>query len=209
MTPGEIKFAVHVESVLNRVPQPEYRQLLVEAILVLTMLVDMEVHTIGSIIAVEKILHMANDLFYEEQVGSQASPRGHSLHSGLLAAFPTNRQGSPTWRVLPVIPACVHGAQQRCSVLLLLLTISVSLCKGHGRWLGWKLMRRLPLFLMVPFSLLVQNPEGPGCQQPHAGEGSHDRHLQPAVRQRAERALRHYDLPVQVGGHVRVRPPAH
>uniref|UniRef100_A0A8C6K2B4 Phosphorylase b kinase regulatory subunit n=1 Tax=Melopsittacus undulatus TaxID=13146 RepID=A0A8C6K2B4_MELUD len=68
MTPGEIKFAVHVESVLNRVPQPEYRQLLVEAILVLTMLVDMEVHTIGGIIAVERILHMANDLFYEEQV---------------------------------------------------------------------------------------------------------------------------------------------
>ncbi|NWI72004.1 KPB1 kinase, partial [Todus mexicanus] len=67
MTPGEMKFAVHVESVLNRVPQPEYRQLLVEAILVLTMLVDMEVHTIGGIIAVEKILHMANDLFYEEQ----------------------------------------------------------------------------------------------------------------------------------------------
>uniref|UniRef100_A0A8B9ZAK6 Phosphorylase b kinase regulatory subunit n=1 Tax=Buteo japonicus TaxID=224669 RepID=A0A8B9ZAK6_9AVES len=63
----EIKFAVHVESVLNRVPQPEYRQLLVEAILVLTMLVDMEVHTIGGVIAVEKILHTANDLFYEEQ----------------------------------------------------------------------------------------------------------------------------------------------
>ncbi|XP_065499350.1 phosphorylase b kinase regulatory subunit alpha, skeletal muscle isoform isoform X1 [Caloenas nicobarica] len=67
MTPGEMKFAVHVESVLNRVSQPEYRQLLVETILVLTMLVDMEVHTIGNIIAVEKILHMANDLFYEEQ----------------------------------------------------------------------------------------------------------------------------------------------
>ncbi|KAM9600771.1 phosphorylase b kinase regulatory subunit alpha, skeletal muscle isoform 2-T2 [Morphnus guianensis] len=67
MTPGEMKFAVHVESVLNRVPQPEYRQLLVEAILVLTMLVDMEVHTIGGIIAVEKILHTANNLFYEEQ----------------------------------------------------------------------------------------------------------------------------------------------
>ncbi|XP_027574649.1 phosphorylase b kinase regulatory subunit alpha, skeletal muscle isoform isoform X1 [Pipra filicauda] len=67
MTPGEMKFAAHVESVLNRVPQPEYRQLLVEAILVLTMLVDMEVHTIGGIIPVEKILHRANDLFYEEQ----------------------------------------------------------------------------------------------------------------------------------------------
>lgn len=70
MTPGEIKFSVHVESVLNRVPQPEYRQLLVEAILVLTMLADIEIHSIGSIIAVEKIVHIANDLFLQEQVGS-------------------------------------------------------------------------------------------------------------------------------------------
>lgn len=68
MTPGEIKFAVHVESVLNRVPQPEYRQLFVEAILVLTMLAEVDVHSLGSIIAVEKIVHLANDLFYEEQV---------------------------------------------------------------------------------------------------------------------------------------------
>ncbi|XP_069320152.1 phosphorylase b kinase regulatory subunit alpha, skeletal muscle isoform isoform X5 [Eulemur rufifrons] len=67
MTPGEIKFSVHVESVLNRVPQPEYRQLLVEAILVLTMLADIEIHSIGSIIAVEKIVHIANELFLQEQ----------------------------------------------------------------------------------------------------------------------------------------------
>lgn len=67
MTPGEIKFSVHVESVLNRVPQPEYRQLLVEAILVLTMMADIEIHSIGSIIAVEKIVHIANDLFFQEQ----------------------------------------------------------------------------------------------------------------------------------------------
>ncbi|XP_030430244.1 phosphorylase b kinase regulatory subunit alpha, skeletal muscle isoform isoform X3 [Gopherus evgoodei] len=67
MTPGEIKFSVHVESVLNRVPQPEYRQLLVEAILVLTMLADVEIHSIGGIIAVEKIVHIANDLFCQEQ----------------------------------------------------------------------------------------------------------------------------------------------
>lgn len=97
MTPGEMKFAVHVESVLNRVPQPEYRQLLVEAILVLTMLVDMEVHTIGGIIAVEKILHIANDLFYEEQVGARP-------HPGLLATLPRAVQGSPAWRALPVVP---------------------------------------------------------------------------------------------------------
>uniref|UniRef100_A0A8B9HR13 Phosphorylase b kinase regulatory subunit n=1 Tax=Astyanax mexicanus TaxID=7994 RepID=A0A8B9HR13_ASTMX len=67
MTPGEIKFAVHVETVLNRVPQPEYRQLLVEAILVLTMLADVDIHSIGSIIHVEKIVHIANDMFYQDQ----------------------------------------------------------------------------------------------------------------------------------------------
>ncbi|XP_069504750.1 phosphorylase b kinase regulatory subunit alpha, skeletal muscle isoform isoform X1 [Ambystoma mexicanum] len=67
MTPGEIKFSVHVESVLNRVPQPEYRQLLVEAILVLTMLADIEIHTIGGIIHVEKMVHIASDLFYYDQ----------------------------------------------------------------------------------------------------------------------------------------------
>ncbi|XP_010007582.1 PREDICTED: phosphorylase b kinase regulatory subunit alpha, skeletal muscle isoform-like, partial [Nestor notabilis] len=103
MTPGEMKFAVHVESVLNRVPQPEYRQLLVEAILVLTMLVDMEVHTIGSIIAVERILHMANDLFYEEQKALGADE--HMLErdpttgicSMLYDSAPSGRFGTMTY----------------------------------------------------------------------------------------------------------------
>ncbi|XP_051568876.1 phosphorylase b kinase regulatory subunit alpha, skeletal muscle isoform isoform X4 [Myxocyprinus asiaticus] len=67
MTPGEIKFAVHVERVLNRVPQPEYRQLLVEGILVLTMLADVDIQSIGSIIHIEKIVHIANDMFYKDQ----------------------------------------------------------------------------------------------------------------------------------------------
>ncbi|KAF5890190.1 phosphorylase b kinase regulatory subunit alpha, skeletal muscle isoform-like, partial [Clarias magur] len=67
MTPGEIKFAVHVETVLNRVPQPEYRQLLVEAILVLTMLAEVDIRTIGGIIHVEKIVQMASDLFHKDQ----------------------------------------------------------------------------------------------------------------------------------------------
>lgn len=73
MTPCEIKFAVHVESVLNHVPQPEYRQLLVEAILVLTFLSDIEVNSIGGIIHVDRIVHMANDLFLQELVSSKGS----------------------------------------------------------------------------------------------------------------------------------------
>jgi len=68
MTPGEIKFAVHVERVLNRVPQPEYRQLLVEGILVLTMLADVDIQSIGSIIHIEKVVHIANDMFFKDQV---------------------------------------------------------------------------------------------------------------------------------------------
>lgn len=68
MTEGEIKFAVQVESVLNHVPQPEYRQLLVETVMVLGLVADVDVETIGSIILVDRILHLANDLFLSDQV---------------------------------------------------------------------------------------------------------------------------------------------
>ncbi|KAM9319273.1 phosphorylase b kinase regulatory subunit alpha, liver isoform 2-T2 [Gastrophryne carolinensis] len=67
MTVGEIKFAVHVESVLNHVPQPEYRQLIVEAIHVLTLVSDMDVESIGGIIHVDHIVRMASDLFLQDQ----------------------------------------------------------------------------------------------------------------------------------------------
>lgn len=67
MTAGEIKFAVQVESVLNHVPQPEYRQLLVETLMVLGMVADVDVDNIGSIIHVDQILHLANDFFLNDQ----------------------------------------------------------------------------------------------------------------------------------------------
>lgn len=70
MTAGEIKFAVQVESVLNHVPQPEYRQLLVETVMVLGLVADVEVDRIGGVIHVDRILHMANDLFLNDQVQS-------------------------------------------------------------------------------------------------------------------------------------------
>ncbi|XP_026130816.1 phosphorylase b kinase regulatory subunit alpha, liver isoform isoform X2 [Carassius auratus] len=73
MTEGEIKFAVHVESVLNHVPQPEYRQLLVEAIMVLILVADMEIPSIGGIIHIDRIVHMANDLFQQDQRSSGAN----------------------------------------------------------------------------------------------------------------------------------------
>nr|XP_033483287.1 phosphorylase b kinase regulatory subunit alpha, liver isoform isoform X3 [Epinephelus lanceolatus] len=73
MTEGEIKFAVQVESVLNHVPQPEYRQLLVETVMVLGLIADVDVDSIGGIIHVDRILHLANDLFINDQKSHSAS----------------------------------------------------------------------------------------------------------------------------------------
>uniref|UniRef100_A0A665VUG2 Phosphorylase b kinase regulatory subunit n=1 Tax=Echeneis naucrates TaxID=173247 RepID=A0A665VUG2_ECHNA len=103
MTPREIKFSVHVETVLNRVPQPEYRQLLVEAILVLTMLADVDIHSIGSIIHVEKIVHIANDMFYKDQVdlGAEEHILDRDPSTGvcrlLYDSAPSGRFGSMTY----------------------------------------------------------------------------------------------------------------
>ncbi|XP_030286761.1 phosphorylase b kinase regulatory subunit alpha, skeletal muscle isoform isoform X5 [Sparus aurata] len=103
MTPGEIKFSVHVETVLNRVPQPEYRQLLVEGILVLTMLADVDIPSIGSIIHVEKIVHLANDMFYKDQkdLGAEEHILERDPSTGvcrlLYDSAPSGRFGSMTY----------------------------------------------------------------------------------------------------------------
>nr|XP_046174739.1 phosphorylase b kinase regulatory subunit alpha, skeletal muscle isoform isoform X1 [Oncorhynchus gorbuscha] len=103
MTLDEIKFAVHVETVLNRVPQPEYRQLLVEAILVLTMLADVDIDSVGSIIHVEKIVHIANDMFYHDQkdLGAEEQILERDPSTGvcrlLYDSAPSGRFGSMTY----------------------------------------------------------------------------------------------------------------
>uniref|UniRef100_A0A452ITC1 Phosphorylase b kinase regulatory subunit n=1 Tax=Gopherus agassizii TaxID=38772 RepID=A0A452ITC1_9SAUR len=103
MTPCEIKFAVHVESVLNHVSQPEYRQLLVEAILVLTLLSDIEVTSIGGIIHVDRIVHVANDLFLQEQksLGGNDDFLERDLATGICHFFydsaPSGAYGTMTY----------------------------------------------------------------------------------------------------------------
>ncbi|XP_068443659.1 phosphorylase b kinase regulatory subunit alpha, skeletal muscle isoform isoform X2 [Clinocottus analis] len=103
MTPREIKFSVHVETVLNRVPQPEYRQLLVEAILVLTMLADVDIPSIGSILHVEKIVQLANDMFHKDQrdLGAEEHMLERDPSTGvcrlLYDSAPSGRFGSMTY----------------------------------------------------------------------------------------------------------------
>lgn len=68
MTPGELKFALEVETALNQIPQPEYRQLVVEALMVLTLMTEHKmVSHLGEIIYVEHIVHRANQLFLDDQ----------------------------------------------------------------------------------------------------------------------------------------------
>lgn len=57
MTPGELKFALEVETALNTIPQPEYRQLVVEALMVLTLVTEHNmVSNLGDIICVEHLV---------------------------------------------------------------------------------------------------------------------------------------------------------
>ncbi|RUS87688.1 hypothetical protein EGW08_004529 [Elysia chlorotica] len=74
MTKGEFKFALQVEMVLNRIPQPEYRQLMVEAMMVLTFLAQSEGSTpvldLSHVeIEVDNIVQEANNLLIKDLVG--------------------------------------------------------------------------------------------------------------------------------------------
>lgn len=69
MTSGELKFALQVETVLNAIPQPEYRQLLVEAMMVLSLLVEYNVvSSLGQTLSVETFVHAANKIFLVDQI---------------------------------------------------------------------------------------------------------------------------------------------
>lgn len=68
MTQGELKFALEFEHVLNCIPQPEYRQLMVEAIMVLTLLAEHNVVTfINKVISVDGLVQHAYKVFLEDQ----------------------------------------------------------------------------------------------------------------------------------------------
>uniref|UniRef100_H2YMY6 Phosphorylase b kinase regulatory subunit n=1 Tax=Ciona savignyi TaxID=51511 RepID=H2YMY6_CIOSA len=68
MTPGEIKFALLVENVLNHIPQPEYRQLVVEVLVVLALLAETpRVRFLSDNINVDRVLVKASDMFYQDE----------------------------------------------------------------------------------------------------------------------------------------------
>ncbi|XP_077538850.1 putative phosphorylase b kinase regulatory subunit alpha [Haemaphysalis longicornis] len=69
MTAGEFKFALRVEEMLNRVPEPEYRQLLVEALMVVSLAVESDI--VAQFVApidVESLVQRAHGFFLEDQL---------------------------------------------------------------------------------------------------------------------------------------------
>jgi phosphorylase kinase alpha/beta subunit len=69
MTQEELKFALLVEEALNRIPEPEYRQLIVEACMLMTILAQNEPNFhMNDIINIDMIVERANQLFLVEQL---------------------------------------------------------------------------------------------------------------------------------------------
>uniref|UniRef100_A0A646QCY3 Phosphorylase b kinase regulatory subunit n=1 Tax=Hemiscolopendra marginata TaxID=943146 RepID=A0A646QCY3_9MYRI len=69
MTSGELKFALQIETVLNAIPQPEFRQLVVEELMVLSMAVEYDiVKSLGNIVYIENLVYKANEIFLNDQL---------------------------------------------------------------------------------------------------------------------------------------------
>ncbi|XP_055331267.1 probable phosphorylase b kinase regulatory subunit alpha [Paramacrobiotus metropolitanus] len=72
MTAGEMKFAIHVENILSTVAQPEYRQLLLEALMVLTMLVEYEPKcSFSKPFYVKSLVDAAYRVFLKDQIAGE------------------------------------------------------------------------------------------------------------------------------------------
>ena len=84
MTPGELKFALSVEAALNRIPEPEYRQLVVEMLMVLSLVIEYNPdQTLGDTIDVDELVWEGHNFYLNDQVGRKVNRApGTSVTSG-------------------------------------------------------------------------------------------------------------------------------
>ena len=69
MTAKEWKFALQVESVLNTLREPEYRQLVVEALMLVALVVQHDRgQSLGQVLVVDHLIADANRAFLTDQV---------------------------------------------------------------------------------------------------------------------------------------------
>ncbi len=72
MTPGELKFALLLESKLNSIPDPEYRQLVVEVLMVVGLVAKASSQpSFGHApIAVDRLINLGLQRFLQDQVSN-------------------------------------------------------------------------------------------------------------------------------------------
>ncbi|VDM16523.1 unnamed protein product [Hydatigera taeniaeformis] len=137
MTKEELKFALVVESFINTVPTPEYRQLLVEATTVLGALVthDEEARIqLNCIVSLDDLVAKANHIFLEDQaahganatlccanslVRASRSASGTELEDEALSTTPTQSNPSGVTRKMGLAnnykaPLMAIPSQQKC-----------------------------------------------------------------------------------------------
>ncbi|XP_022091579.1 probable phosphorylase b kinase regulatory subunit alpha isoform X2 [Acanthaster planci] len=93
MTENEFKFALQVETALNRIPQPEFRQLVVEALMVLSLVVENDwLSNLGAIIQVEGLVIEANEIFLRDQRRKRLRTKSMdaSAQTNLKPTFPSS-----------------------------------------------------------------------------------------------------------------------
>lgn len=110
MTPDELKFALRVETVLNSLPDPEFRQMVVEVLMVIGLVGKCsEISSLGDSIVVEHIIGHAHSLFLQDQkgyggpsrdcccehVGSCGGPAGFCVH--FYDSAPSGRYGTMSY----------------------------------------------------------------------------------------------------------------
>ena len=78
MTPGELKFALALETKLNSLPDPEYRQLVVEALMIFSLVTKSSDPQLleNRPLLVESVINTAQSLFLEDQVRQYWLERG-------------------------------------------------------------------------------------------------------------------------------------
>ena len=90
-----MKFALEVESVLNTVPEPEFRQLLVETLIILCdALINKIVPLLDEIIDIEAIVAQANLIFLRDQIEYDGDATLCCAQEGIAPLAIRNKCGS-------------------------------------------------------------------------------------------------------------------
>ena len=95
MTPYELKFALLVENTLNNLPEPEMRQIAVEALSMLSLLTTVDIQQFEWLVDVDRIIRRAEELFLADQL----EENGECEKADFLDSAPSGRYGTMTYLV--------------------------------------------------------------------------------------------------------------